>query len=190
MNVIPVMIKAVLNKINDNKFYKWLKNNFNPQFVIIIRKLRNMIASFLRLRLADALRGIDASPFYKDEVNNYYNKAKDDEIKIFHKIVIQACELTNQLLNFNNKYSDTILVKHEEACLNPKQHYMNLYKMVNLKWNKPVENYIINENKEGSGFNPQRLAKYEQIRYKDQLSKEYLEIISNYANIYDLAEYY
>ena len=67
---------------------------------------------------------------------------------------------------------------------------MNLYKMVNLKWNKPVENFIINENKERAGFKPQRLAKYEQIRYKDQLSKEHLEIISNYANIYDLTEYY
>ena len=73
---------------------------FNPIIILIVRKLPNLIASFLRLKLTDALRGINVSNKYKKEVDSLYQNETNINIQIFIKLIKN---FTKKLNVFNNK---------------------------------------------------------------------------------------
>lgn len=183
-NKIP-LIKSVhcIRQLN------WMQKNYNPKIVIITRKLPNLIASFLRLKMPDSLRGISASPLFRNKVDKIIKNDNEQNDFIFHSIIIQACELLTDLLSYHNLKNDSLLVNHEKACENPVFHYKNLFSDLNLTWNNSIEKYIEGENKTGDGFIPQRRAEDEQIRYKDQLSHSQLNLIKEYAEVYNLGSY-
>jgi len=168
---------------------KWIQKNYNPKIVIITRKLPNLIASFLRLKMPDSLRGISASPLFKKKVDIIFENDNKQNGFIFHSMIIQACELLTTLLSYHNLKNDSVLINHEKACENPIFHYKNLFNDLNLTWSNSIEKYIEGENISGAGFVPQRRAEKEQIRYKDQLSHSQLNLIKEYAEVYNLESY-
>jgi hypothetical protein len=167
----------------------WIHQNYNPKIIIITRKIPNLIASFLRLKMPDSIRGITASSTFKKEVDNIFKNDNEKNDFILHSIIIQTCELLTTLLSFHNSNDDAILINHEKVCENPILHYKFLYKKLDLKWNNTIEKYIENENRNGSGFIPQRKSESEQIRFKDQLSSSQLNLIKKYALVYKLDNY-
>ena len=167
----------------------WIKENFNPNIVLLTRGLKNLIASYLRLKLPDALRGISTMIDIQEKVEEIISYEKDKNYIIFHMIVIQACELTYHLIKFHKNNADTKLFKHEEVCINPTNHFQKLFESLDLTWNSDLENYLNDVNKKGSKRKAVRLVRNEKVRYKDDLNIKQIEIIERYGLLYKLENY-
>ena len=117
-----ILIKSVhcIRQLN------WISQHFNPKIIIIIRKLPNLIASYLRLKLNDSYRGISNSSDLDIKLKNITSDSNIKDFELFKQITTQACELMCILKNYHLSNKNSILINHEEACLNPTMHFENL----------------------------------------------------------------
>lgn len=175
-----LIIKSV-HAINQLRF---IKERYNPIIVIIIRKLRNLISSYLRLKMPDAYR-IDLEVNY--DLKPFIN-SNDNEL--FVKIAFQACYLTKKLIDYHLSDNKSILIVHENACLNPQKHYAALFSKLNLNFSSQVVEYLERVNREGTGFIPVRDYRREQKKYKGVLTSNQEELVRICAENYGLIEYY
>jgi hypothetical protein len=180
--------RVIVKSVHCARQLKWINQLFQPKIVIILRRLPNLIASYIRLELNDSVRGIEASPRYASEVNKLSRKATLIEEQLLHKMIIQACELTRSLIDFKEMVPQARLIQHEEACLDPEAHFRDLFQQLSLQWNQNVAQQIILANRPGSGFTPMRNAAEEQNRYSDVLTNKHLDLIADYCQIYQLSE--
>ena len=181
--------RVIVKSVHCARQLEWISQLFKPEIIIIIRRLPNLIASYLRLRLNDSARGIEASTLYAPQVIQLEQKATSIEEQLLHKMIIQACELVRSLLDFNELTPGVRLIQHEDACLDPLAHFKELYEELSLEWNQDIVQQIKLADTPGYGFIPRRNAAKEQDRYSDVLTNNQLDLISAYARIYELTTY-
>lgn len=180
--------RVIVKSVHCARQLEWIHQTFKPEIVIILRRLPNLIASYMRLKLNDSVRGIAASPRHASKVNQLLQRTTSMEEQLLHQMVIQACELTRSLIDFKERVPQARLIQHEEACLDPEAHFKDLFQQLSMQWSQDVVQQIISANKPGSGFTPIRNAAEEQNRFSDVLSNEHLDLIANYCQIYQLME--
>ncbi|MFC1618360.1 hypothetical protein ACFL45_00270 [Candidatus Neomarinimicrobiota bacterium] len=180
--------RVIVKSVHCARQLEWINQIFKPEIVIILRRLPNLIASYIRLRLNDSIRGIEASPRYASNVNQLLKTTTSIEELLLHKMIIQSCELTRSLIDFKDIVPQARLIQHEEACLDPEVHFRELFQQLSLRWSQDVAQQITLANKPGSGFIPMRNAAEEQNRYSDVLTEKHLDLIAEYCQIYQLME--
>jgi hypothetical protein len=178
--------RVIVKSVHCARQLDWINKLFKPEIIIIIRRLPNLIASYLRLRLNDSVRGIEASAPYASQVMQLEQKSSSVEEQLLHKMILQACELMRCLLDFKELTPEVRLIQHEDACMDPQAHFKELYHELALEWSQDTVQQIESANAPGSGFIPKRNAAKEQDRYSDVLTNNQLDLISAYAHIYKL----
>ncbi|MFV9644341.1 MAG: sulfotransferase [Desulfobacterales bacterium] len=170
----------------------WLQEHFNSTIILVFRHPFNVISSYLKMGLPDAVRNIFSQRRLIDDHFSFIDPGcfrVYEEGSIIQKMAIQVGAFYYFLEKEVIKHPNWHIVFHEDLCIDSCAKYQRLYKKADLKWDEDVKRFIEDSNRGGSGFSTSRISKQEVQKWKTILSKQQVREISNSINMFNLRYY-
>lgn len=154
----------------------FLRSKFDFLPLIILRHPAAIIHSHIKLGITDGDQDIfKDSQLAEDFLKPFMQKIikimtplerMGMQIGIFHYIVAQ----------YQEQYQYKVIF-HEKLCTNPVTEFKKLYQLLDLNWDKKVERFINENNREGNGFEIKRKTKELKDNWKPKWTNEEIEEI-------------
>jgi hypothetical protein len=181
--------RRIIKSVHSGLAIEFLKNYFDFRLVIVFRHPANVIASYLQLKSEDGSRDIFEQPDLKNDfLQPYLDRIKELESPLSlmgFQIAIFYYYWENTVL----KNGDTLVLQHEDLCVQTEEKFRRIFKSLDLEWNDKVVSYIQRNNKEGEGYQINRIAKNELDKWKKKLTPAQIKEIQKGYRILPVRHY-
>ncbi len=143
------------------------KLSINP--ILFFRHPASCISSYIKLKMPDANRSlVNDEKLRKDFLENYMGKINDMNT-IYEKMGVQIGIMHLIMRSFIEKYK-LKFIYYEDIISDPIPRFEELYNGLHLEWNDRVEKRIMLSNKEGKGYETNRISNEMKDVWKKRLS--------------------
>lgn len=151
--------------------------------LVIFRHPASIVASHLRMDNNDIWRPFlnksrllhDTLAYYKSDIQELNTPLEKAGAKI--GAIYHILENQQDKLNFD-------VVTYELLCRDKISGFKQLYKQLDLQWNKQVEDYIGKLNAPGQGYSVKRIAERQINKWRRELSKDQIASVKRGYNIF------
>jgi hypothetical protein len=167
----------IIKSVHSGLVIPFISSHFKPRIVVLFRHPAAVVASCLRMQLADGNRRVfKQTKLAEDYLQPYLADIKvlDDplaamglQVAIFHHI------WEKQLL----ENPDWISISHEALCHDPERKFRQLYNSLDLEWTSQVSNYLRQHDVEGTDFDIQRRTSTEIDKWTREMTTEQIKSI-------------
>ena len=189
-NFKPIVKKRrIVKSVHSGLALHFLRKYFDFRLVLVFRHPASVVASYIRLRSEDGNRVVfEQSGLKEDFLQQYMHRLKELKTPLSlmgFQIAIFYYYWENMLLKGN----DMLVLEHEDLCVQTEEKFKKIYESLDLEWNEKVVSYIQGHNKEGEGYDINRIAKNELNKWKNQLTSAQIKEIRKGYNILPVKHY-
>jgi len=181
--------RRIIKSVHSGLALQFLKKHFDFRLVIIFRHPANVVSSYLRMKSPDGNREIYHQPDFKNDYLrpfvNYFKELRNPLALMGFQMAIFYYYWESTVL----KNKDTIVLEHEDLCVRAEEKFKKIYESLDLEWNNKVASYIQRHNKEGEGYEINRIARNELDKWKDKLTSAQIKEIQKGYSILPVRHY-
>lgn len=181
--------RRIIKSVHSGLALQFLKKHFDFQLVIMFRHPANVIASYVRMKSPDGSRELYHQPDLKnDYLHPFVNHIKD----INNPLALMGLQMAIFYYYWENtvlKDNDTLVLEHEDLCVQSEEKFKKIFDSLNLEWNDKVSSYIEKHNKEGEGYKINRVAKNELDKWKKKFTSTQIKEIQKGYSILPVNHY-
>jgi hypothetical protein len=166
-----------------------LKKHFDFRLVIVFRHPANIIASYIRMKSEDGNRDIFEQPDLKRDFLQPYMHQLEELRSPLSLMGFQIAIFYYYWENTVLKNSETLFLEHEDLCIQTEEKFKKIYESLDLEWNDRIASYIQKHNKEGEGYEINRIARNELDKWKIKLTSAQIKEIQEGYRILPVKHY-
>lgn len=167
----------IIKSVHSGLALSFISSHFKPRIVVLFRHPAAVVASCLRMQLADGNRRVfTQTKLEEDYLQPYMSDIKvlDDPVTAMGLQVAIFYHIWEKQLLDN---PDWISISHEALCHNPEGTFRQLYDSLDLEWTSQVSNYLRQHDVEGTGYETRREASTEIDKWTREISTERIKSI-------------
>ena len=158
---------------------EWICRRFEPRLVVVTRGALNTVASWQRLgwdpplwrhpALADGGPDALAQRVLTPEaaLRAPAAPAADDRIR---RLTWELCVLMSVVFDVHSSRPGSVLVRHEDMCVDPLEKFRGVYERLGLGWTSRTDTFLRASNRAGTGrYDTTRVASEEADRWRGRL---------------------
>ena len=157
---------------------EWLNRRYEPRVVIVLRHPLNVISSWLALGYRDS-RLDENSSVRRGFVEPLGLPLPGRTASPLARVSWEVGLLTSALEDAATKHPGWLTVTHERLCEDALGEFERLSGRLGLNWAEPARRFVIDSNRPGSGYAPQRVAHEQPQRWRSRLSDEQVSEIAS-----------
>jgi hypothetical protein len=181
----PLVVKSVHAMLS----LPWIEKHFDPRIVVLLRNPLNVIASYLRMGIADATRNIfNQGSILRDYLSEHRDVIQADENTV-RQMAAQIGGIYKVIEEQIKAHPRWVVVRHEDLCRDPIGAYRQLYQRLDLEWTQRVVDVIQASNRPGKGFVTQRIAQDEVDKWQTELTPVQTRDIKEIIQAFNLSSY-
>jgi hypothetical protein len=174
---------------------EWICRRFEPELVVTIRGPLNTVASWQRLGwdpplwqhpgLADGGPDAFARRLLSPQTARDLPAAPSEHDRI-RRLTWELCLLMAAVLDVRASRPESVLVRHEDMCVDPVEKFRALYDRLGLRWTDAAEAFLRSSNRPGTGrYDTARVASEEADRWRSRLdleaAREVEEVVASFG---------
>jgi hypothetical protein len=140
---------------------EWLAARFDMNVITLIRHPAAFASSLRRLNWTHNFNGFLQQPMlmrdhlapFADEIEEYAKNKQD----ILDQAILLWRSMHHVILKYQNAHKDWTFLRHEDMSEDPKQHFMYLYKSLNLEFTDQVKATIDDYTNASNPSDPQKM---------------------------------
>lgn len=182
----PLVVKSVHTILS----LPWIEKRFDPKIVVLLRNPLNVIASYLRLEIADATRNIfSQGSIFRDYLARHRDVIEADD-NVVRQMAAQIGSIYKVIEEQLKGHPRWVVIRHEDLCRDPIGAYRQLYQRLDLEWTPRVIDVIQASNRPGKGFATQRVAQAEIDKWQSELTPAQVRGIKEIIRAFNLGSYH
>lgn len=181
--------RRIIKSVHSGLALQFLKKHFDFRLVIIFRHPANVILSYIRTKSPDGNRDVYEQPDLKNDYLQLYVKHLKELGSPLALMGFQIAIFYYYWENTVLKSRDTIVLEHKDLCVQTEEKFKKIYNSLDLEWNNKVVSYIKRHNKEGEGYEINRLAKNELDKWKNEFTSTQVKQIQKGYSILPVKHY-
>lgn len=166
-----VIVKSVRSELA----VEWLVERFRPRVLLVERNPLNVLASWIELEYVRDPKEAAAVAVHAQERWNIAPPGAD-EPRLVHQAFeygVLACALRDSAA----RHDDWTIVHHEQLCTDPVAEFRALARAMDLSWNDAATEFLADSDRDGTGYQTNRLATEQPDRWRERLDAGQLAII-------------
>jgi len=181
----PLVVKSVHAMLS----LPWIEKHFDPRIVVLLRNPLNVIASYLRMEIADATRNVfSQGSLLRDYLSEHQGVIQADENTV-RQMAAQIGGFYKVIEKQLAEHPRWVFIRHEDLCRDPIGAYRRLYQQLDLEWTQGVSDLIQASNRPGQGFVTQRIAQDEVDKWRSELAPDHIRDIEEIIRTFHLSSY-
>ena len=156
---------------------EWLTRTYDFDVLVLLRHPANVLASWIDLDLTDQFARVEDHPAIRrriDSTSSSIPPRGDDPVG---RMVGMIGLLTLALEEAAVRHPSWTVRVHEELCLDPLLQFRRLFEDLGLPWAVEVEEFLVANDRPGSGFAVSRVASDAPEAWKTRLTTEQVETL-------------
>jgi hypothetical protein len=173
LEAVPGARHVVAKTVRAEGYVEWIAQRFSPEVVIVERNPLNALASWSELGFGKdprALVGLGRLARERWDVEVLPATAPLIERQAF-VFGVGACLLRDATA----RHPEWTVVSHEVLCRDPKDEARALLARVGLEWGPGTERYLVESDREGTGYRTERRARDQPERWRSRLTEEQVD---------------
>jgi hypothetical protein len=170
---VPGTDHVVAKSVRAEWHVEWLAQRFGPVVVVVERHPFNVLASWSELGFGKdprALTGLGRASREHWGVP----EPKPDAPLIERQAFVYGVG-ASALREAAARHPDWICVRHDVLCIDPLVSVRSLVADTGLTWGDATEQYLVESDRDGSGYRTQRRSREQPQRWRDRLSPAQIE---------------
>lgn len=184
-----IVVKEVVTVISID----WIYNLYKPLLLIVIRHPCDVILSDLDQgsHSGETLEILLKQEMLVDDHISPYLPIINKANSIFEKMSVIWAIRHRILANFLAEHSDANIIYYEDLCTNPLVRFQTLFNSLSLKWNKNVEQYIVDHTtKHVPGtYTVSRVTAEQPFKWKKHLTGSQVQTVRSFIRPFELPFY-
>ena len=162
--------RRIIKSVHSGFAIQFLKKHFDFRLVLVFRHPANVIASYIRMKSEEGNRHVFHQPdLMNDLLQRYAHRLKELDSPL-SLMGFQVALFYYYWESIILKSEEALVLEHEDLCVQTEDKFGKIYESLDLEWNDKVVSYIQRHNKEGEGYEINRLAKKELNKWKNKLT--------------------
>lgn len=172
---VPGVRNVVAKSVRAEWHVEWIAQRFDPAVVIVERHPLNVLSSWSELGFGKDPRALPGLGRMASERWGVASPALDAPLIERQAFVfgVGASALREAAIR-NPSWAS---VTHEQACVEPAAAIRALMAEVGLEWGEETERYLVESDREGSGYRTQRRAADQPERWRTRLDAGQVELV-------------
>jgi len=161
-----IVIKSVFATLT----VEWIASEFDTEVVIVWRHPLNIVPSWIERGWTDA-RAMASAPAFKERFDGsgVWPPPVADDVQ---GVAWAVCAYSTMMIETAARNDAWPLISHERLSMEPIAGFRELFARLDIPWTSSVEAAILGANRPGSGFETNRIAADEAMRWRARLSSE------------------
>lgn len=157
---------------------EWIDRRYTPQVLIVLRHPLNTISSWLELGYFDCRLEEDPTVgrLFVEPLGLPLPEHRASSLaRISWEVGLLNCVLEEAA----RKHPEWLIVTHERLCEDPLGEFKRLSDSLGLHWGEAARQFVVDSNRPGSDYEPQRVALEQPQRWRSRLSDEQVSEIAS-----------
>ena len=165
----------------------WLTSNYELDVLVLLRHPANVLASWIDLDLTDQFARVEDEPAIRQRITSSSIPPRGDDA--IARTVWLIGLLTLALEEAAARHPTWTVRVHEELCLDPLQQFRHLFDELGLPWAPEVEEFLVTNDRPGSGFAVSRVASDAPEAWKSRLTESQVETLQRVLSGFPLTRW-
>lgn len=170
---------------------EWIVERWQPKVLIVLRHPLNILASWIDLGL-EARVGEESDPLathprvQERYLERWGTPLLGGQAKELARAAWRVGLLATVLEETAEQHPDWHIVTHESLCSDPVRRIEGLCADLGLEWTEAVEQYLVDSNRPGTGYQTNRVAAELPERWRARLSTDQIRDIRNVLAVFPM----
>lgn len=172
---VPGVRHVVAKSVRAEGYVEWIVDRFAPEVVVVERNPLNALASWSELGFGKDPRALSGLGRIASERWGVAPPPVDGPLIERQAFVygVAACQLRDAAA----RHPEWTVVRHEVLCGDPIAQARALLARVGLEWGPGTEQYLVESDRDGSGYHTQRRASEQADRWRTRLDAGQVDAI-------------
>jgi hypothetical protein len=166
---------VVVKSVHAPLALEWIAARFRPRIVAVLRHPLNVIAGWVDLGWSGC--GLAQSPRVRERFGRRWALPKlGPGSSALERVAWEVGLITCAIHAGVERHPDWVVASHESLCTDPENGFRRLYQQLDLTWSRPVERFLDESNRPGTGYEVLRVAMDQPESWRRRLTPDQVAI--------------